>query len=183
MLFNIHGPWTITLYSLFIFPPISIRHRSSTHRHLHFYYVSMPSRLSRTPALPSLARSTPPRRHCSFLPWVIDHPSSPSPRLRGLKSTRHLDFRVEQSGLKLEPSGRHPTRPRTSYLRHLVVPRGSHLVNDIHSRRSRSLAPRDPSTPCTGRRRQPLDCRFRYLSRHVSIHRQFLLDFVYPVAL
>jgi len=30
-----------------------------------------------------------------------------------------------------------------------------------------------PSTPRTGRRRLPLDCRFRSLSRRVSTHRQF----------
>jgi hypothetical protein len=35
---------------------------------------------------------------------------------------------MEQSGLELEPSGRHSTRPRMSYLRRLVVPRGLYLV-------------------------------------------------------
>jgi hypothetical protein len=53
------------------------------------------------------------------------------------------------------------------------VSRSSYQVNTIHSPRSRSSAPHDISAPCASRRRRPLDCRFRHLSRHVSTHRQF----------
>jgi hypothetical protein len=129
MLFNTHGPWTITLYSLFIPPSLpTTAHPTSTFSVSITSPSSHDSHERRHFRLPWLGR-TPFRRHCSLPSWVIDHPDSASLRLRGLKLTRHLEFRVGIQRVKLERSGRHPTGPGMSYLRRLVVPRGLYSVS------------------------------------------------------